>query len=76
MAPMAADGGKWLYTVALPDRVVTVAEHILAPNFEEGDSVVYTADDGSTYAASVIRTDASHWWGSAPQMRHTHGSCL
>ena len=68
----AADGGKWQYTVALPDRIVTVAEHILAPDFEEGDSVLFTADDGSTRAASVIRTDAFHWCGVACQMAGTN----
>lgn len=57
--------------MALPDRIVTVAEHILAPDFEEGDSVMFTAEDGSSQTASVIRTDASHWCGDVSSDRNT-----
>lgn len=60
--PYYTDGGRWKYTVALPDRIVNVLEHILAPDFEEGDSVIYKADSGASLTASVVSTNASHWY--------------
>ena len=62
------DGGGWKYTVALPDRIVSVLEHILAPEFEAGDSVIYTPDGGASLTASVLHTDASHWCARAHLM--------
>ena len=56
--------GRWQYSVALPDRIVSVFEHILAPDFEPGDSVMYQSPEGTNLPATVVQTDASHWCAS------------
>lgn len=60
---LAADS-KWLYTVALPRQVVTVFEHILAPEYPEGEVVMYRGSDSTSTPATVVSTDASHWYTS------------
>ncbi len=52
---------KWLYMVALPKQIVRVHEHILAPEYREGEPVLFRGANGSTTAATVLATDASMW---------------
>ena len=55
----------WAYTVALPTRIVQVLEQALAPEYEPGERVRYHGPDG-VVAASIVKTDAAHWYAVHP----------
>lgn len=52
---------KWLYTVALPKQIVRVHEHILAPDYREGEAVIFSGPGGASMPATAIATDATYW---------------
>lgn len=61
--PMALCGAdnKWLYTVALPKKIVRVHEHILAPEYRQGELLMYRSPDGANTPATAIATDPTYW---------------
>jgi hypothetical protein len=52
---------KWLYTVALPKKIVRVHEHILAPEYREGELLMYRSPDGANTPATAVATDPTYW---------------
>ena len=52
---------KWLYTVALPKKIVRVHEHILAPEYRQGEPLMYRSPDGANTPATAIATDPTYW---------------
>lgn len=45
-------------------QIVRVHEHILAPEYRDGDPVMYRGPDGSSTPATAIATDATYWCAS------------